>query len=158
MTSWQLMNCAVLQYHATVRRKAVGYFSPHSRSALSQVLPLFLQGPRGAARESHLSTGISRHNCISVPISASAALVQHRHSLLMQSHVSYVILFHRKCKEVAELIMSRYLVEVAISRMYHSELPRRSVNIVFGLEYSHTVIIFPLMTSWSEIFVFSSWY
>lgn len=53
--------------------------------------------------------------------------------------------------------MAELHAEVAISRMYHWELPRMSLNVLYGLQQSHTVIVFPLMISWSKVvFFFSS--
>lgn len=49
--------------------------------------------------------------------------------------------------------MAELRAEVAISRMYHWELPRMSVNVLYGLQQSHTVIVFPLMISRSKIVV-----
>lgn len=120
---------------------ARGIFQPPGQSpALPQELTLFPQVTRGAPRESHLGTNISNLNCIFIPNGISTALLQHRCSLLIQSHLSLslslLIFLHGKCKVKWQscLLMPDYLVEVAISRMYHSELPRMSVNIAYGLQ------------------------
>lgn len=130
---------------------------PHGRASTTPDLTRFLQHPWELPGKVTWTPDFPSSIAFSL-ITKFLPLYYSRCSLLIQSHLSlcwfYFTEYAKKVKWQSWESMLDYLVEVALSRMYHLALPGMPVNVVFGLQQSHTVILFPAMISWSKVSVF----